>query len=331
MKAQLRSSRNAVSSLAGALFVLGLLFGSGAEGAQALTRVFIDGRPASVSFNDGDTFRVQDGPLAGTTARLAGYNTLESYGAVHQFGTWHPYELWIIAKKGTLNARRGTWRCNSNGMQRDGYGRALFECPNLIVDQLKKGYAFALNIDDTPARPEYLAAQHEAMQARRGMWAHGTPEFVVTSLHSFDEDPSRSEAANRVVSTRDGHSEMWKHRDVYRPCEWVCRTLELPDHSAVSAVARTLRQSAATQGAVADLSNLLLTEIVSRFARTDTLPKWVTPESSAALTPALAEAKTSGALGALRSERVSCMLNVEMSRRFGRNRASCLDGRGTTP
>ena len=46
-------------------------------GADAWTRVFINGRVAPVYFNDGDSFRVMGGELSGTQCRLGGYNTLE--------------------------------------------------------------------------------------------------------------------------------------------------------------------------------------------------------------------------------------------------------------
>lgn len=156
-------------------------------GADAWTRVFINGTLVPVSFNDGDSFRVHGGEYTGSQCRLGGYNTLESFGPAHQWGTWHPYELYIVAKMATMNGRRGTWHCFTDG-GRDGYGRLLMDCPDLAVDQIRRGYGQAYQIDDTPSRPEYLRAQQEAIRERRGMWAHGVPELVMTSAHSLDED-----------------------------------------------------------------------------------------------------------------------------------------------
>src|SRR5688572_17169498 len=124
----------------GALFsaaCLAVLVSPGAPTASAdgYTRVSINGRTVPVSFNDGDSFRVRAGEFDGTQCRLSGFNTLESFGAAHQWGDWHPYELYVIAKMATFNARRGSWHCFTDGT-RDGYGRLLVECPDLIVDQV---------------------------------------------------------------------------------------------------------------------------------------------------------------------------------------------------
>ena len=66
--------------------------------AEPASQVFLNGVPTPVFFNDGDSFRILEGPLKGTKARLAGFNTLESYGPVHQWGGWHAKELYAIAK-----------------------------------------------------------------------------------------------------------------------------------------------------------------------------------------------------------------------------------------
>src|SRR5688572_27093150 len=87
--------------------------------ADAWTRVHINGQLVPVSFNDGDSFRVHGGEFSGAQCRLSGFNTLESFGPAHQWGDWHSYELYIIAKLGLRNARHGTWHCFSDG-SRDG-------------------------------------------------------------------------------------------------------------------------------------------------------------------------------------------------------------------
>jgi endonuclease YncB( thermonuclease family) len=321
------TSRGALA--AAAITILASLATAGDAGADAVTRVFINGHPTPVSFNDGDSFRPSDGELMGQQCRLIGYNTLESFGPAHQWGDWHPYELYINAKLATVHARRGTWHCNFDG-QFDTYGRAALDCPDLAVDMIRHGYAMAYMVDDHPSRPEYLRAQREAIRARRGMWAHGVPEFVMTSVHSFDEDRDRPWHYNRLISTRDGHSESMQHRDTYGECQWVCNQETVIDPQAAHDVARALRADTTTGPLVADLSNLVLMEFVSRFARNGVLPAYADPAVSDVLTAALTAERDSGHTP-VHAERGSCGIYVPFERRYGRSRASCLMGHGTVP
>ena len=188
--------------------------------AQPTSRVALNGVPTPVYFNDGDSFTVLSGPLQGTKARLTGYNTLESFGPVHKWGQWDPHELYVIAKMATLNARRGAWHCESD-LNRDGYGRILWNCPDLAEDQIRKGLAHGMTVSNEPSPANYLAAQRAAMAERRGMWAHGIPKYVMTSLHSADEG-YEGQNYNRLISTEDGHTEKWLHGDTYKECQEVC-------------------------------------------------------------------------------------------------------------
>lgn len=312
------------------LLLLGVIvLASGAE-AAGHSYVYINGRRSIVHFNDGDSFRIQDGPYANRGSRLAGFNTLESFGPVHAWSSWHPYELYVNAKLATLNAARGVWHCSTDGSV-DGYGRLLLDCPDLAVSQIRNGFAHAMNVDDTPSRMEYLSAQQEAIRERRGMWAHGVPSFVLTSLHSRDEDPSRDFHYNRMVSTRDGHSERWTHRDRYPECSWQCATELVADEAQVRWVARSLRSNEATREAVAEVPNLLLIELVDRFARLGTLPEYTTDEISVAVLPVLTAAKAEGRLSDPEERLGACHLYAAFTRRYGRNRASCLHGHGGRP
>lgn len=303
---------------------------TGDAGADAWTRVYINGALQPVSFNDGDSFRVHGGEYSGSQCRLGGFNTLESFGPAHQWGTWHPYELYIVAKMATMNGRRGTWHCFTDG-SRDGYGRLLMDCPDLAVDSIRRGYAQAYQIDDTPSRPEYLRAQQEAIRERRGMWAHGVPELVMTSAHSFDEDRSREWHYNRLVSTRDGHSESMQHRETYSECEWVCNTETIADPLATRAVARQLRGDPEMSAVLGEWTNLELIEFVTRFARNGELPAYATGGSRPLLESRLAAERAAGHLGQTHEEPGSCFLYVDFTRRYGGQRASCLAGHGTLP
>ncbi len=201
------------------LVVSSLLIASASQ-AKPATRVFLNGTESTVYFNDGDSFQVLEGPLRGTKARLSGFNTLESFGPAHRWGTWDPHELYTIAKEAALNARRGTWHCNSD-MAKDGYGRILWHCEDLILDDIRKGLAHAMTVTAEPAPAKQLELQKLAQAEKLGMWAKGIPPFILTSLHSADEGAG-AETYNRLISTADGHTEKWKHQDDYKDCQWVC-------------------------------------------------------------------------------------------------------------
>jgi endonuclease YncB( thermonuclease family) len=297
--------------------------------ADTWARVFLNGVPVPVYFNDGDSFRIMGGPLQGSPCRLAGFNTLESHGPVHQWGDWHPYELFVNAKRATYNGRRGTWHCTTDG-ERDTYGRLLTHCPDLAVDQIRRGYAHAMQVDDTPSPPEYLRAQQEAIRARRGMWAHGVPDFVMTSLHSMSEyTDGRPTAYNRRVSTLDGHSESNQHSDSYGECQWVCDMETSTDTERGRAAARRLREDPSIAPGLSGLYNLNLEALVSRFVRTGELPASVPEGSHAGVLARLTQERDQGLLGETREVLGSCGLYVEFERRYGNDRAVCLRGRGT--
>lgn len=298
--------------------------------ADSWTRVVLNGQMVPVRFNDGDSFRVMGGPLSGSQCRLSGFNTLESFGPAHQWGDWHPYELYVNAKQATLNGRNGTWHCTTDGT-RDGYGRLLLDCPDLAVSQISQGFAMAYMVDDNPTRPEYIRAQEEAIRHRRGMWAHGVPDYVMTSIHSADEDPSRDSHYNRLISTRDGHSESMRHRNTYGVCEWVCNDEIRADESAVREVARGLRADATMGPLVAEVPNYQLLEMVRRYARLTELPAYTPEALRPQLEPYLQQAAAAGRLGQTRTERGACMLYVPFGRWYGGDRADCLRGHGTAP
>lgn len=315
-----RASWVALIALIGAVFVPP---GNHAAATSA-TRVFLNGVPTPVYFNDGDSFRVLEGPLRDTKARLAGFNTLETFGPAHQWGTWDAWELLVVAKMGRLNAVRGTWHCNSADLARDTYGRILWDCPDLAVDQIRKGLAHAMMVNHEPSRIEYLRAQRLAIAERRGMWAHGVPDFVMTSIHSADEDPNRDRHYNRLVSTEFGHSESHAHRDTYSNCQLVCNEETHVEPARVDAGALALRSDAAFASRIVDLDNLRLRLLVSMFARTDTLPDWTPEALRADLTQRLSAMKANGDFGALTQQRGSCGLHVPFEQRYRRPLPSCL-------
>lgn len=321
--------------------------------AKTPSKVFLNGVPSPVYFNDGDSFRVLAGAFSGSKARLAGYNTLESYGPVHSWGAKTYWELYVNAKQGTLNARRGpcwdaqkmrpkpgctdAWHCESD-LKRDTYGRILWWCPDLAYDQIRKGLAHVMSVRG-PGKEKLIEAQKLALKEGLGMWARGVPEFILTSTHSFDEPYAKETgtAYNRLVSVADGHSQKWLHRSVYAECEEVCR-MEVTEPAAIVAAAEALKKMARASAPaltgedksskegelgdfVAKYDGEALIKIVQRFAEVGEV---VGAEAVhvAAFAKVLAAMRKDGRLGKLR--RGSCMIYTSYNRRFGSSAASCL-------
>lgn len=290
---------------------------AGAAHADTLTKVFINGRATPVSFNDGDSFRPAAGPYKGSQSRLSGYNTLESFGPVHSWGGWTTKEMWVNAKLATKHAQHGVWNCETDG-KKDGYGRLLMFCKDLAKSLIANGFAMAMSVDDKPGDSELIAAQAEAIANKRGMWAHGVPTYVLTSLHAASEGGGKDgKTYNRLVSTIDGHSEKWLHEVDYKECARVCREQK---HLTDDAFAKVSERVRAVDGA-AGLTNI----DVRRFA--DEYLSFGSATSGGALRSAL-----DGAFKALDEEKAlttttvedSCQVYVDFRRRFGGDRAVCL-------
>ena len=199
---------------------------SAAEQRGRNCNIFLNGEITEVYFNDGDTFKVLHGELKGARSRIAGFNTLESYGPVHQWKEATVNYLFGIANAATEHARNGGWHCQVSD-KKDIYGRILASCDDLAVSLIEKGLAHTFTMDSKPGKSEYLAAQHRSQENKLGMWKHGVPEYIITSLHSIDESRNKENdqkrrAYNRLISSNDGHTQKWTHRDVYGTCENVC-------------------------------------------------------------------------------------------------------------
>jgi endonuclease YncB( thermonuclease family) len=181
----------------------------------------LDGQRTEVRWTDGDSFRVDSGPLRGFSARLQGYNTLEAYGPVHRIGTLAPRALLDIARATAGLAARGEWRCSTLG-RRDGYGRALVSCPEAAAALIRAGHAMVFAVDGR-ADQALLTLQREAQAAGAGLWAGGVPPHLLSSLHSLGEPGLGSKGPyDRVVDTRSGVARAVPHRRSYATCQEVC-------------------------------------------------------------------------------------------------------------
>jgi endonuclease YncB( thermonuclease family) len=292
--------------------------------AEPASRVFLNGVPAPVYFNDGDSFRVLGGKYVGTKARLAGFNTLESFGPVHQWGDWHAKELYFNAKEATYNAQRGVWHCESEDLSTDTYGRILWHCKDLAIDQIRRGLAHAMTVTADPSPPEFLAAQADAIKNRRGMWAHGVPDFILTSTHSTSEGGGRDgRTYNRLVSTKDGHSEKWQHADAYGECEKVCHYAKRIPDARVEAVVAELKSSkvSGSAGAMADPD---LSAMVQRYVSNGSVGYMETKELAYAFDEVLGELLKDDLETAEATAENGCMVYVDFKRRYGGSKAKCL-------
>jgi micrococcal nuclease len=192
------------------------------EKHDAMGAIVLNGTRTAVRWTDGDSFKVLEGDLKGTGTRLIGYNTLEAYGPVHQWGEWTAQELFEIAKGASQVAASQDWECTSDG-KHDGYKRLLVKCPKLSIEMARTGTAMAYAVDGEKPDPDALAAQADAIQNKRGMWEKGATNGVITSLHSVGEDGGEEpEAYNRVVDTRTGMALKRKHTQRYESCQTVC-------------------------------------------------------------------------------------------------------------
>ncbi len=290
---------------------------------ESQTKIILNGKPVPVHFNDGDSFRVLAGEFKDAKARLSGYNTLESYGAVHQWGSWDAHELYVIAKMGTYNGRDGVWECETDGAT-DTYGRILVWCPKLAEDQIRKGYAHALSIDDNPGRPELIEAQREAIANRRGIWAHGVPDFILTSLHSEEEDVEDRGTYNRLVSTADGHSVMWRHDAHYDECGRVCHYEYTVAPEVVDAALAAAKADAKIGPMLAELSDADARTVIHDFAKYRHINRKIPVAKREQLDALLTAMADTGGFGAAQRREGACMIHVPFNRRFGGGRAECL-------
>lgn len=210
------------------MFQLVLLFGLGLSFSALAcqpynTPVNLDGKDILVCFNDGDTFQMytEDGRRA--SARLKGFNSLESYGPVHRWGKWTTQELYENSKAATENARSGSWKCHAAG-PKDKYGRLLIDCPDLAQDQIKKGLAHAMFVESGDDNQKLLDIQQQAIRSKVGMWKKGSIDYILTSLHSPEERGLSGKAYDRFVSSKNGRSLVRNHTNAYTSCETISYT-----------------------------------------------------------------------------------------------------------
>jgi hypothetical protein len=175
--------------------------------------------------------------------------------------------------------------------------------------------------------PAVVAAQKEAIKAKVGMWAHGVPKWIMTSLHSTAEGGGRSgKTENRLVSTEDGHSMKWRHTDSYGECEKVC---QIEKTFAPADVATVAEKTAAEAG---DKAKALIAKIgpeemalrVTNFLNYGHVGWMDTSEDAELLTSAIDDAAAEVSVKPLTEVVDTCQVYIDFRRRYGSKRASCL-------
>jgi endonuclease YncB( thermonuclease family) len=193
----------------------------GGARSGAAGNVELDGARVRVRWNDGDSFRIEDGPFRGARARLEGVNALETFGPVHAWGTWRPDELLAIARGSAAIAAADVRRCAARGAT-DRYGRLLVACPDAARGLVAAGHAMVFALD-APPDPALLEVQRAAQAAGAGMWAKGVPPEIPSSVHARGERGLGARGAyDRIVDTRTGIARARSHDRVYGTCENVC-------------------------------------------------------------------------------------------------------------
>ena len=186
------------------------------EEGGAPGEILLRGKATQVLWHDGDTFSFVAGRLKGKSARLVGYNTLESYGPVHRWGEWTPGELQILASRAKDAAAKGVWSCSTQ-RKKDTYGRLLVDCPDARRALITAGLAHVFAYEGDPD-PEDMAAQRTARVEQTGIWEKGRPEQIVTNV-SADES---GRVFLRVVYSRTGATEVRHQRKDYEVCDEIC-------------------------------------------------------------------------------------------------------------
>ena len=207
-----------MNRLAYAICLLVIFLWPGLLGAaRQSTAIILDGKRVKVYWNDGDSFRILGKWERRSRARLKGYNTLENYGPVHRWGKWKAWQLYLVGNRATQLARTKIWKCSTLPGS-GGYGRRLVSCPGLARALIGRGLAHVFSMRG-PGQSALLRRQRLAQKNKRGIWAKGVPQYIITSLHTAKYGRM---AYNRLIHTGTGASKKMWHKRRHKVCSWIC-------------------------------------------------------------------------------------------------------------
>jgi hypothetical protein len=149
-------------------------------------------------------------------------------------------------------------------------------------------------------------------------------EYVLTSIHSVEEDTDGTGTYNRLVSTEDGHSVKWRHQNRYGECSKVCHLVYQVDAATIDEVTKALRGDATAAALVEGLDDPTLRQVVATFARHRRIERQVPKDHREKLERFLAGWASAGRFGNAEGQPDSCMIHIDFKRRFGTGRAACL-------
>lgn len=150
------------------------------------------------------------------------------------------------------------------------------------------------------------------------------PPFILTSIHSVEEDTEGHGTYNRLVSTEDGHSMKWQHYNKYSECSKVCFMEYEVDPSKVEEVMAELRKDIAVASIIEPLDDATLRKLVEGFARFHLVDREVPKDDRDTLNTHLMGYVSKGSFGDAEPQASSCMIHIDFKRRFGTGRAACL-------
>jgi hypothetical protein len=150
------------------------------------------------------------------------------------------------------------------------------------------------------------------------------PAYVLTSLHSAEEDTDGTGTYNRLVSTEDGHSVKWKHENRYAECSKVCHMVHEVDDATIDEVTKVLRADRAVATIVEPLDDATLRKVVVTFARYRVVEREVPKDERETLKKHLLGYVSAGRFGNADGQPGACMVHIDFKRRFGTGRAACL-------
>jgi len=149
------------------------------------------------------------------------------------------------------------------------------------------------------------------------MWAHGTPEFIMTSAHSFSEEPLTAPVYDRFVHIASGKSMKWYHKTDYKECETVCYDPPRVLASQLPKLAKELAKQSLS------ITPKKLANHIQEMNHSHSNTMLLNSGGGLTLSQAIERYANDNSLSTNRPE-PSCITYVNYKRRYGQGKAYCL-------